>query len=108
MSKVSEFYAKAMADESAKAEISSILGGTEINAATDEQLVKIGEVAKKLGFDITVDEAKAYLNPEEAELDEDDLDAVAGGKGDTHATCTSGGSTQCKYAAGSIDPQINV
>ena len=108
MSKVTDFYAKAMADESAKAEISSILGGTEINAATDEQLVKIGEVAKKLGFDITVDEAKAYLNPEEAELDEDDLDAVAGGKGGGPITCTTGGSTICKYAGGSVNPSVDV
>jgi hypothetical protein len=81
MSKVSDFYVKATADESAKKELSAILGGKKIDDATDEELVKIGELAKKLGFDITVDEAKAYLNGDDAELDDNDLDAVAGGKG---------------------------
>ena len=83
MSKISEFYAKALADEAAKAELAAILAGVTIQDANDEQLEKVGELAKKLGYDITVEEAKEYLNPEEAELDDEDLEAVAGGKGDT-------------------------
>ncbi len=79
MSKVTDFYAKAIADEASKKELTDILGSKPINEASDEQLVKIGELAKKLGFDITLEEAKAYLTSEEAELEEDDLDAVAGG-----------------------------
>lgn len=81
MSKVSEFYAKAMADEGAKAELAAILEGKAVNDANDEQLEKIGELAKKLGYEITIEEAKEYINGNEAELDDDDLDAVAGGKG---------------------------
>jgi hypothetical protein len=85
MSKVSDFYAKAVEDEASKNELIAILGDKKITEASDEQLVKVGELAKKIGFEITLDEAKAYLNGGE-ELDEEDLDAVAGGKG-------SGGNT---------------
>ncbi len=81
MSKISEFYAKALADESAKKELITILGENKIEEASDEQLTKVGELAKKLGYDITVEEAKAYLNRDDSELADDDLDAVAGGTG---------------------------
>ena len=40
------------------------------------------ELAKANGFDITADEAKTYfeqLNPKSGELEDDDLDRVAGG-----------------------------
>lgn len=84
MSRITEFYAKALADETAKKELTDILGNKDIGEASDEQLVRIGELAKKLGFDIGIDEAKNYLKSENAELDDDDLDSVAGGKGQTH------------------------
>lgn len=97
MSKVTEFYKKALADESAKGELIAILGDKKFKEASDEQLKEIGKLAKKLGFDITVEEAKAYLNGDNAELDEADLDAVAGGKNDTNTTCTGGvGYTECQ------------
>ncbi len=83
MSKVTEFYAKAVADDAAKKELITILGDKKFEEASDEQLAKIGVLAKKLGFDITIEEAKAYLNGDNTELDEDDLDSVAGGKGHT-------------------------
>ncbi|MGN0629880.1 MAG: hypothetical protein ACI4JN_00995, partial [Ruminococcus sp.] len=73
MSKVTDFYAKALADESAKKELITILGDKKIEEASDEQLAKVGALAKKLGFDITIEEAKAYLSSDNAELDEDDL-----------------------------------
>ncbi|MGN0629877.1 MAG: hypothetical protein ACI4JN_00980 [Ruminococcus sp.] len=79
MSKVTDFYAKALADESAKKKLITILGDNRIEEASDEQLAKVGELAKQLGFDITIEEAKAYLSGNNAELDEEDLDAVAGG-----------------------------
>ncbi len=86
MSKVSEFYAKAVADESAKKELITILGDKKITEASDKQLEKIGELAKKLGFEITVGEAKAYLNGNNSELNEEELGAVAGGT----KTCNNG------------------
>ncbi|MGN0629879.1 MAG: hypothetical protein ACI4JN_00990 [Ruminococcus sp.] len=79
MSKITEFYAKVLADRTAKNEFLAILENTSIDNASDEQLAKVGELAKKLGFDITMEEAKAYLSGDNSELDEDDLDAVAGG-----------------------------
>lgn len=91
MSKVTDFYAKALADESAKKELITILGDKKFEEASDEQLVKVGELAKKLGFEITIEEAKAYLSSDSTELDEDDLDAVAGGKGrSSTVTCHNG------------------
>ena len=45
--------------------------------------MKIDELTKKPGFDISIDEAKVYLTDEETELGEDDLDAVAGSTGYT-------------------------
>lgn len=115
MSKVAEFYQKAMADPAAKAELAAILNGKDIAAATEEDLAKIGEVAKKLGYEITVEEAKEYLNPAEAELSDDDLDAVAGGKGDPGVSigCTTGGGqlggdVSCEMAAGTVGVGVGV
>lgn len=90
MSKVSEFYAKAVADESAKKELITILGDKKFTEASDDQLAKIGELAKRLGFEITIDEAKAYLNGDHSELDEEELDAVAGGKQPSSVECNNG------------------
>ncbi len=89
MSKIGDFYKKAMTDGKIKAEISDILGDKELSAATDGELSKICGVAKKQGFNITVDEAKAYLSAAGGELNEEELDAVAGGKKDT--TCGTNG-----------------
>ena len=79
MSKFQDFYAKVLADEGAKKEISSILAGKALEAASDEQLEKIGGLAKRLGFEITVAEAREFMKKGDKKLSEDDLDAVAGG-----------------------------
>ncbi len=79
MSKVTEFYAKALSDEKTKSKLGEILAGKSINEADDSQLEKIGELAKELGFEITIDEAKSFLNNSDGELSDDDLEAVAGG-----------------------------
>ncbi len=79
MSTISDFYAKVMADEAAKKKITDILGNTQIENADDEQLGKIGEVAKGMGFSISVKEAKEYFNGNEEELSDESLEAVAGG-----------------------------
>lgn len=92
MSKITEFYAKALEDETAKKEIAEVLGEKRFEEADDAQLLKLGEIAARLGYEITLEEAKEYFHPEEAELDEDDLDAVAGGKSHYHRfdDCTKG------------------
>ena len=77
MSKFSDFYAKVMEDDALKAEVVKVLGGSTFDNATDDQLAKIGDIAKGAGFDFTLEEVKAHF--EESELDDDDLDAVAGG-----------------------------
>ncbi len=76
---MSDFYAKVMADEAVKKQITDILGGTPIENADDEQLKKIGDIAKGMGFNISVEEAKAYFGANEEELSDESLEAVAGG-----------------------------
>ncbi len=82
MSTISDFYAKVMADEAVKKQITDILGGTPIENADDEELKKIGEVAKGMGFSISVEEAKEYFSGNEEELSDEFLEAVAGGVSD--------------------------
>ncbi len=85
---MSDFYAKVMADEAVKKQITDILGGTPIENADDEQLKKIGEVAKGMGFSISVEEAKEYFSANEEELSDESLEAVAGG---VDRSCKHGG-----------------
>ncbi len=86
MDKFKLFYAQAMTDDAVRAEVKKILGKTPVDDASDDQLIKLGELAKTIGLDIALDEAKAYLgnaDDEEGELSADELQAVAGGeKGD--------------------------
>lgn len=79
MNKVAEFYAKAMADEATAAEFAEAMGGKAMNELGDAEFEKLGKLAEKLGFTISVEEAKEYLSPKEGELADDELDAVAGG-----------------------------
>lgn len=79
MNKIAEFYTKAMADESAKAELEAVIGGKNISELSDEELLKIGKIAEKLGFAITLDEAKSYFAGEGEEISDDELDKVSGG-----------------------------
>lgn len=106
MNKVAEFYQKAISDESSKEAIREILCGKTISDATDEELVEIGKIAERLGFDITLEEAKAYLFPDEEILSDDELDAVAGGKGDRHIICTTGGYIVCIGGGGTVNPEV--
>ena len=84
MSKVADFYAKVLANEELQGKLGNILQGKNIVEATDDDLKKIGEVAKAEGFDITLEEARDYIQSDEAAVSDEALDAVAGGaqKGD--------------------------
>ena len=81
MDKIAEFYGKVMADKDLHAKLSEILANKPIVDASDEELQKIGALAKTLGFDIDLSEAKAYLQSDMAKVSDEALDAVAGGKG---------------------------
>ncbi len=105
MSKFEDFYAKVLADEGAKKEISSILAGKSLEAASDEQLEKIGGLAKRLGFEITVAEAREFMKKGDKKLSEEDLDAVAGGK--TYNFSTANKSGNCVNTVGNIQVSIN-
>lgn len=85
MDKFKDFYTRAMSDDAVRAEVKKILGKTPVEDATDEQLLQLGTLAKTLGINISLDEAKEYLGnadaDEEGELSDEELEAVAGGKG---------------------------
>lgn len=83
MSKISDFYSTLMQDEVLKKELVEILEGKSIFEANDKQLMEIRKIAEKLSMDISLDEAKNFLSGNSMELDDNDLDAVAGGKGET-------------------------
>jgi len=77
--KIAEFYAKVTDDAELKAKVEKILGGKEITEATDDQLKKIGEIAKELGYNFTLDEVKEFIASGDVQLSDDALDNVAGG-----------------------------
>ena len=83
MDKFKYFYARTMADDAVRAEVKKILGKTPVEDATDKQLLQLSKLAKTLGIDISLEEAKAYLanetDDEKGELSLEELDAVAGG-----------------------------
>ena len=82
MNKVTTFYNKVLSDEKSKKEYFGIAGDTELEKLSAEQISKLGELAKKIGIEISEEEFHEYVSG--GELDDDDLDAVAGGKGETH------------------------
>jgi hypothetical protein len=84
MNKISEFYTAVLAEADSKKEFYEILGDGKIENATEDQLKKIGLLAEKLGYNITLDEAKAYVSTDEIPLDDEELEAVAGGKNDRY------------------------
>lgn len=83
MSKIADFYSTVMQDDILKKELVEILEEKSILEANDKQLMEIGKIAEKLGVEISLDEAKKFLSGNNMELDDNDLDAVAGGKGET-------------------------
>ena len=77
--KISEFYAKVMADDNLKAKLEKILDGKEITEASDDQLKQIGDIAKELGYNFTLEDVKDFIKSGDVQLSDDALDAVAGG-----------------------------
>ena len=93
MSKFMDFYSKVTADEESFKEFKEIVlkynaPGTALENVTEETLEALEPLAKKMGFEISAAEAKEYLGGE-AEMSEDDLDNVAGGKG-SYVSCSNG------------------
>ena len=87
MSKMSDFYTKVVSDAGLRAKVDAVLAGKDIANLTDEELQKIGEIAKGAGFDISIDEAKAYLASDAKDLSDEALDAVAGGINKGKVSC---------------------
>ncbi len=94
MSAMSNFYEKVLADEAVKKQITDILGETPIENAGDAELEKIGEIAKGMGFSISVEEAREYFRTNEEELSDESLEVVAGGGG-----LSFGRKVACNFAA---------
>lgn len=85
MEKFTAFYQRVTTDEKLAARVAEILGDDEqIDKVTDEQLQQLSALAKEIGLDISVEEAREYLNREDDRsetLTNDQLEMVAGGKG---------------------------
>lgn len=79
MSAVADFYIQAMKSDVWREKFSAIIKGKNVEEITDDQLAQLGNLAREMGFDITLEEAKAYLASEEAILSDEAMDAVAGG-----------------------------
>ena len=83
MSKMKELYLKVAADESLQEKVNKILeaAGKNVDAA-GKNLV---EFAKEQGYDVTVEEIgeffKTISEASDGKLSDEELDAVAGGKG---------------------------
>jgi len=82
MSQMKELYAKVAADSALQAKFSEIMKNAEAagKEATEEKLVAF---AKDAGYDVSIEEAKAFFNEQgksSGELDDADLEMVAGGK----------------------------
>lgn len=105
MSIISEFYSRVMTDEESKKKLEDILAGVDIQNVSDAQLREIGKLAENLGYAISIEEATEYLRAEDMELDDSDLDSVAGGKGQTYYNdtyiCEVGG--QAGYDEGNTE-----
>ena len=98
--KIAEFYAKVTEDANLTAKLEKILNGAEITDASDDQLKAIGEIAKEMGYNFTIDEVKEFIASGDVKLDEDALDNVAGG--------VNKGKNECSGAnAGLIDDFSN-
>lgn len=83
MEKMKELYAKVTADNALQEKFNGILGDAE-NAGEETTNRKLLDFAKEAGFDVTVEEMKAFFKEltekKEGELSDSELDAVAGGK----------------------------
>ena len=96
MEKMSQIYKKVAADQGLQSRVAEILKDEE-RLGTDEAGQKMIEFAKELGYEITLDEFKAFFNnliQSDRALSQEELDAVAGGKrqhnGDRNST------TECR------------
>ncbi|MDR1472877.1 MAG: hypothetical protein LBS75_10190 [Synergistaceae bacterium] len=108
MSKFSDFYKKITTDKALGEEFNSIIkahnfkpGATfaDLDDATIKDLEPLG---KKAGIVFTFEEVKAFLARKPGgELSEDELEAVAGGKG-------SGGNTTKTTTCGQVGTNLDV
>jgi len=81
MSKMKELYLKVAADAGLQEKANKIFETTEDAAVTVTKLV---EFAKEQGYEVTVEEVKEFFKSQSekssGELDDDELESVAGGK----------------------------
>ena len=81
MYKIKELYQKVAADNVLLEKFQAILKDAEAagKKATEEKLIAF---AKEAGYDVTIEEVQAFSAQSKGELNDDELDVVAGGKVD--------------------------
>ena len=109
MSKMADFYSKVMTDKALLSKLKDILGDKHITDASDADLEKIGALAKEVGFEITLAEAKEYLSANETVVSDEALDAVAGGANGKpyydHRKCIGGGGHMDDYKRNEVQEE---
>ncbi|MDR3280632.1 MAG: hypothetical protein LBT23_08965 [Synergistaceae bacterium] len=101
MSKFTDFYKKVTTDKALATEFTAIMKahnvkeGATFTDLDDATLMALEPLSKKAGFAFTLAEAKEYLSKKSGdEMSEDELEAVAGGKGtQTQTSCGVAGTT---------------
>ena len=83
MDKIKELYQKVAADNVLLEKFQAILKDAEAagKKATEEKLIAF---AKEAGYDVTIEEVQAFGAQSKGELNDDELDVVAGGKLDPY------------------------
>ncbi|MDO4273663.1 MAG: hypothetical protein Q4D16_08335 [Eubacteriales bacterium] len=87
--KFMEFYNTITADKELEEEFKNIYlrhnkKGTPMNKVSRETFEDLVPLCSRCGFDITAEEAAEFFSVDEMELSENELDSVAGGKGDVY------------------------
>ncbi len=67
-------------------------------------IASIVQFAKDKGYDVSVDEAKSYISEKaNQDLSDEQLDAIAGGKGHHHSSSGSSASTQVQVEVQAVE-----
>ena len=98
MSKFTDFYNHLIENEVAKSKVTALAAQFEPGAKKEEMVSALTKLAAEEGFTFTDDEVLAFMERfgDGGELSEDELEAVAGGKGGgCFVVGGGGGNTPC-------------
>ncbi len=87
--------------------VNDLKGDTDLLGEMQEisaGIASIVQFAKDKGYDISVDEAKSYISTQaNQELSDEQMDAIAGGKGHHHSSSGSSTSTEVQIEVQAVE-----